>query len=137
MACTTVASWPVGAFAENLAVSLEGEVFVSLHGDRRVDRYVPDRRSLAPFAQFPAPVAGLCFGDSGILWVTGGSIGNPPGYVWRVSPDGRVELWVEIPDAQFMNGCATNWAAYLMSLKSGAEGEGFNAFPGGEISRWD
>ena len=38
---------------------------------------------------------------------------------------------------EFMNGCSTNWAAYLMSLKSGAEGDGFNAFPGGEISRWD
>jgi uncharacterized protein YndB with AHSA1/START domain len=38
---------------------------------------------------------------------------------------------------EFMNGCSTNWAAYLMSLKSGAEGEGFNAYPGGEISRWD
>jgi len=38
---------------------------------------------------------------------------------------------------EFMNGCSTNWAAYLMSLKSGAEGQGFNAFPGGEVSRWD
>jgi uncharacterized protein YndB with AHSA1/START domain len=38
---------------------------------------------------------------------------------------------------EFMNGCSTNWAAYLMSLKSGAEGQGFNAYPGGEISRWD
>jgi uncharacterized protein YndB with AHSA1/START domain len=38
---------------------------------------------------------------------------------------------------EFMNGCSTNWAAYLMSLRSGAEGHGFNAFPGGEISRWD
>jgi hypothetical protein len=38
---------------------------------------------------------------------------------------------------EFMNGCSTNWAAYLMSLKAGAEGRGFNAFPGGEISRWD
>ncbi len=38
---------------------------------------------------------------------------------------------------EFMNGCSTNWAAYLMSLKSGAEGAGFNAYPGGEISRWD
>jgi uncharacterized protein YndB with AHSA1/START domain len=37
---------------------------------------------------------------------------------------------------EFMNGCSTNWAAYLMSLKSGAEGQGFNPFPGGEISRW-
>lgn len=38
---------------------------------------------------------------------------------------------------EFMNGCSTNWAAYLMSLRSGAEGHGFNAYPGGEISRWD
>ena len=38
---------------------------------------------------------------------------------------------------EFMNGCSTNWAAYLMSLKSGAEDHGFNAFPGGEVSRWD
>jgi len=38
---------------------------------------------------------------------------------------------------EFMNGCSTNWAAYLMSLKSGAEARGFNAYPGGEVSRWD
>lgn len=40
-------------------------------------------------------------------------------------------------ETEFMNGWATNWAAYLMSLKSGAEGDGFNAYPAGEISRWD
>ncbi|HEX4282575.1 MAG TPA: SRPBCC domain-containing protein [Solirubrobacteraceae bacterium] len=40
-------------------------------------------------------------------------------------------------ETEFMNGCSTNWAAYLMSLKSGAEGHGFNAFPGGEMSRSD
>lgn len=39
-------------------------------------------------------------------------------------------------ESEFMHGCSTNWAAYLMSLKSGAEGRGFNAYPGGEISRW-
>jgi uncharacterized protein YndB with AHSA1/START domain len=38
---------------------------------------------------------------------------------------------------EFMNGCSTNWAAYLISLKTGAEDHGFNAYPGGEISRWD
>ena len=40
-------------------------------------------------------------------------------------------------ESEFMSGCSTNWASYLMSLKSGAEGQGFNAFPRGEISRWD
>jgi len=39
-------------------------------------------------------------------------------------------------ESEFMHGCSTNWAAYLMSLKSGAEGRGFNPYPCGEISRW-
>lgn len=38
--------------------------------------------------------------------------------------------------SEFMSGCSTNWGAYLTSLKSGAEGLGFEAFPAGEISRW-
>jgi uncharacterized protein YndB with AHSA1/START domain len=55
-------------------------------------------------------------------------------------PDGGTTLlfthegWRQ--ENEFMNGCSTNWAAYLMSLKSGAEGHGFNAYPAGEISRW-
>jgi uncharacterized protein YndB with AHSA1/START domain len=44
------------------------------------------------------------------------------------------EGWVQ--ENEFMHGCSTNWAAYLMSLKSGAEGQGFHAYPDGEVSRW-
>jgi sugar lactone lactonase YvrE len=40
------------------------------------------------------------------LWATGGILGQPPGYVWRVHTDGTFDAWVEIPDAPFMNGCA-------------------------------
>ena len=43
--------------------------------------------------------------------------------------------WKE--ESEFMGGCSANWAAYLLSLKSGAEGHGFNPYPGGETSRWD
>jgi uncharacterized protein YndB with AHSA1/START domain len=59
----------------------------------------------------------------------------------RPRPDGGTTLmfshegWKQ--ENEFMNGCSTNWAAYLMSLKSGAEDHGFNAFPGGEVSRRD
>ncbi len=62
-------------------------------------------------------------------------------YALRPREDGGTTLvfshegWQQ--ESEFMNGCSTNWAAYLMSLKSGAEGRGFNAYPGGEISRWD
>lgn len=40
-------------------------------------------------------------------------------------------------ESEFMHGCSTNWASYLMSLKAGAEGRGFAAYPDGEVSRWD
>ena len=40
-------------------------------------------------------------------------------------------------ETEFMGGCSTNWGAYLTSLKTGAEGHGFGAYPDGEISRWD
>lgn len=46
----------------------------------------------------------------------------------------RHEGWQR--ETELMNGCSTNWAAYLMSLRSGADGQGFNPYPGGEISRW-
>lgn len=43
--------------------------------------------------------------------------------------------WAET--SEFMSGCSTNWGAYLTSLKTGAEGAGFAAYPEGEVSRWD
>ena len=39
--------------------------------------------------------------------------------------------------SEFMSGCSTNWGAYLTSLKAGAEGGAFAAYPASEISRWD
>jgi uncharacterized protein YndB with AHSA1/START domain len=39
--------------------------------------------------------------------------------------------------SEFMSGCSTNWGAYLTSLKAGAEGAAFAAYPASEISRWD
>ena len=62
-------------------------------------------------------------------------------FTFEPRPDGGTTLrfshegWREETD--LMYGCSTNWAAYLMSLKSGAEERGFGAFPSGEISRWD
>jgi uncharacterized protein YndB with AHSA1/START domain len=42
--------------------------------------------------------------------------------------------WTEA--SEFMSGCSTNWGAYLTSLKTGAEGDGFRPYPQSEISRW-
>jgi uncharacterized protein YndB with AHSA1/START domain len=58
----------------------------------------------------------------------------------RPSPDGGTTLLFEHAgwrDAnEFMGGCTTNWGAYLTSLKSGVEGDGFGAYPAGEVSLW-
>lgn len=99
------ASWPAGAFAENLAIDADGVVFVSLHSHNRIERFDPRSGKLETFARLPAPATGLAFGVGGALWVTGGTVGKPPGYIWRVERSGAVESWVEIPDAVFMNGC--------------------------------
>ncbi len=61
-------------------------------------------------------------------------------FALKPAPDGGTTLlfehsgWRE-PN-EFMGGCTTNWGAYLTSLKSGAEGSGFGAYPHGEVSRW-
>lgn len=100
-----VASWAPGHFAENLAVDGSGAVFVSLHTHDRIERYDPDTRAVTTFARFPTAVTGLAFAGDGVLWATGGRVGELPGRIWRVLPDGGVDAWVDIPDAPFLNGC--------------------------------
>jgi len=100
----TVASWPVGTFAENLAVAADGRVFVSLHSENRIDVYDPATHAVSAFAHVPAPVAGLAFDASGALWATGGVLGQAPGLVWRIDAQGLAQEWATIPDALFLNG---------------------------------
>ncbi len=104
VASEVLASWPQGPFAENLAVHPTGAVYVSLHSHHRIDRIDPRTRRVEEFAFLPAPAAGLAFDAAGSLWVTGGAVGQAPGFVWRIR-SGQPELWVEIADAVFMNGC--------------------------------
>lgn len=102
----TVASWPAGHFVENVAVANDGTVFISLHSHHRIDRYRPETNQLDVFCELPAPAAGLAFDADGMLWVTGGEVGRPPGFIWRLQPDGQAEEWLQVVDALFLNGCA-------------------------------
>jgi len=104
VASEVVASWPQGHFAENLAVDRTGAVYVSLHSHNRIDRFAPETGKVEAHARLPAPAAGLAFDADGVLWVTGGAVGQVPGHIWRVDA-GEPEAWLEIPDALFMNGC--------------------------------
>ena len=107
VASEVVATWAPGHLAENLAVDPTGAVYVSLHSHNRIDRFDPKTRQVEEFARLPAPAAGLAFDAAGSLWVTGGAVGQTPGHIWRIRT-GQPELWVEIPDALFMNGCTPN-----------------------------
>lgn len=100
-----VASWPVGSFAENLAVSSDGAVFVSLYSGSRLDRYEVRTGRTRPFASLTAPAMGVAITPDDTLWVTGGAFPDGPGHVWRVGKDGTTEHWADLPDARFINGC--------------------------------
>ena len=102
---TTVATWKAPAFLENLAIDAEGAVFVTVYSHNRVDRYDPATGATTTFAEVPAPPMGLAFDAGGVLWMTGGTLYEGPGYIWRVERDGAVRQWCELPDATFMNGC--------------------------------
>jgi hypothetical protein len=102
---TTVATWKARAFLENLAVDADGAVFVTVYSHNRVDRYDPATGATITIAEVPAPPMGLAFDAEGVLWVTGGTLYERPGFIWRVERTGAVRQWCELPDATFMNGC--------------------------------
>jgi uncharacterized protein YndB with AHSA1/START domain len=68
-------------------------------------------------------------------------VGTRISFGLRARADGGTTLlfshagWREA--TEFMSGCSSNWGSYLTSLKTGAEGGAFAAYPAGEISRWD
>src|SRR5256714_723540 len=105
IAATTVATWKAPAFLENLAVDADGAVFVTVYSHKRVDRYDPATGATTTLAEVPAPPMGVAFDADGVLWVTGGTLYERPGFIWRVERSGAVRQWCELPDATFMNGC--------------------------------
>src|ERR1700732_4133417 len=90
IAATTVATWKAPAFLENLAVDADGAVFVTVYSHKRVDRYDPATGATTTFAEVPAPPMGLAFDADDVLWVTGGTLYERPGYIWRVERTGAV-----------------------------------------------
>jgi hypothetical protein len=101
----TVATWKAPAFLENAAIDAEGAVFVTVYSHKRVDRYDPATGATTTFAEIPAPPMGLAFDPGGVLWMTGGTMYEGPGFIWQVGRTGAVRQWCELPDATFMNGC--------------------------------
>jgi sugar lactone lactonase YvrE len=133
---TTVATWMAPAFLENLAVDAEGGVFVTVYSHKRVDRYDPATRMTTTFAEVPAPPMGLAFDAAGVLWLTGGTLYDGPGFIWRVERKGGVRQWCELPDATFMNGCTMHPNGRTLLACESSSGH-ILAIDLGQPGRWD
>jgi sugar lactone lactonase YvrE len=133
---TTVATWRAPAFLENLAVDAEGGVFVTVYSHKRVDRYDPATGATITFAEVPAPPMGLAFDAAGTLWLTGGTLYEGPGFIWRVERTGRVRRWCELPDATFMNGCTMHSNGRKLLACESSSGH-ILAIDLGQPGRWD
>lgn len=110
-----VATWPKGSFVENIAVGPAGGIFVTLHTDRAVVQVDPTTGTVTPFAQFDTPVAGLAFAGDGSLIVSGGTPGQRPGVIWRVTPGGSVSHVADLPEAAFLNGVTPLGERFLVA----------------------
>ena len=133
---TTVATWKARAFLENLAIDADGAVFVTVYSHNRVDRYDPATGATTTFAEVPAPPMGLAFDAGGVLWVTGGTLYEGPGFIWRVERDGAVRQWCELPDATFMNGCTMHPNGRTLLACESSSGH-ILAIDLGQPGRWD
>jgi sugar lactone lactonase YvrE len=133
---TTVATWKAPAFLENLAVDAEGAVFVSVYSHKRVDRYDPATGTTTTFAEIPAPPMGLAFDAAGVLWMTGGTLYEGPGFIWRVERSGEVRHWCELPDATFMNGCTMHPSGRTLLACESSSGD-ILAIDIGQPDCWD
>src|SRR5579863_734789 len=102
--CRTVVTWPKGSFAENLVVDDLGQVIVTLHNQGVVMRVDPRSGIATPIAKLGSGVAGLALGRDGTIYVSGGVLGQAPGKIWRISPDGTTREIASIADAVFLNG---------------------------------
>ena len=133
---TTVATWRAPAFLENPAVDAEGAVFVTVHSHNRVDRYDPATGATTTFAEVPAPPMGLAFDAGDMLWLTGGTLYERPGFIWRVERSGAVRQWCELPEATFMNGCTMHSNGRTLLACESSSGH-ILAIDLGQPGRWD
>src|SRR5580704_17008629 len=84
----------------------------------------------------PAPPMGLAFDAAGVLWMTGGTLYEGPGFVWRVERSGAVLQCCALPDATFMNGCTMHPSGRTLLACESSSGD-ILAIDLGQPGRWD
>ena len=99
---TTVASWPVGTFVENIVAYPDGGLVVAIHSKCELE-LIQSAKERRNFAQLPGPPTGLSLlGDD--LFVSMGEPGKNGWSIRWVKPNGSSEKLLDIPEALFLNG---------------------------------
>jgi sugar lactone lactonase YvrE len=113
----TITEWPVGTFVENICPLADGSFAISVLSEARIDRVWPDGRREV-LIQLPAPVTGIVR-ISDHLFASVGVPDQARWSLWRIDlATGNAEPWVELPDAEFLNGLAILDSATLLACEA-------------------
>ena len=98
--CSTLATFPIGTFIENIAVSEAGAIYVSSLEEGKV--YQIDQAGHAKEFAAVERAAGLAFDASGDL-IVGSSIGSAKPGIYSLA-QGTAQFIIRMPEAVFLNG---------------------------------
>jgi putative intracellular protease/amidase/sugar lactone lactonase YvrE len=94
---------PVNTFLENIAIDVQGTLFISSYEDGKIYR-VTSSGERREFASIDGNVTGVVVDRTGTLIVAGALDGKIP-TIFRIDPTGTtVESLITIPEAIFLNG---------------------------------
>lgn len=97
-----VATWPVGTFLENIAITPDDDFVVSVHNRHELHRVSPGGEH-SKWVSMPAPPAGMIAAADGV-WVVGGEPGQGPHHVYFVTWTGEVTERDAVTGSLFLNG---------------------------------
>ncbi|MCJ1335957.1 hypothetical protein MMC09_001231 [Bachmanniomyces sp. S44760] len=116
---TTVHSFGLGSFVENLAVRRSGQILVTVHNTNELIEIDPFARSPPHVVhQFAANLFGIVEIEEDVFYVSTGTIGQQQSFaIFKVdmstvsttgeaSPSPRISKVVDVPEALFLNGSA-------------------------------
>lgn len=98
----TIAEFPVNTFLENIAVSQDGDLYLTSYEEGTVYRVTTDGEK-SVHAKPGKNATGVAFDRHGDLLVAGNADDGTP-TLFRISDDGATESLVALPDAMFLNG---------------------------------
>jgi hypothetical protein len=99
---TLIAEFPKGTFLENIAVDAAGSLFINSHLDGKIHR-IDSQGRRSEWASIDGTIAGIALNPDGSALISGWLKGKEPA-VFTVDAQGRSELLMRLPGAQFPNG---------------------------------